>query len=326
MSGGYVQHSEEEVRQKLISRLLELGYPKSSIVLEVGLAVGRTARVRIDLAIKDPDTNQVMAIFEIKRDLKNLDRAIEQVTAYSNLLSERVQAFIYGFKDGIESTFIVNTKDGDASQVFDLPSYDSLKSVENNLEKHRKSYNQAKKNKARAWSSIVAGMASSIAVAITISMLFGLISDDKKTLNNGDLTAKIIEVESESIKLKSEIDLLHSEVKGALNSIQTISTLPNEHGWKVEAKLISAQLDNVSRKLEALEAAITEDPAKALAVPILRKDLDNAEKSIKAELIQTQAEIDRMYDQNKWFIGLMFTIALSVLGMAASSFFNRKDT
>ena len=189
-----MQLSEAEVRQKLISRLLDLGYPKSSIVLEVGLAVGKNARARIDLAIKDPDTNQLMAIFEIKRDLNNLDRAIEQVSAYSNLLSERVQAFIYGFKDGIESTFIVNTKEGDASQVFDLPSYDSLKSVESILEKNRKSTTQSKKNKARAWSSIVAGMASSIAAAITISMLFGLISDDKKTLNNGDLTAKIIEV------------------------------------------------------------------------------------------------------------------------------------
>lgn len=36
--------------------------------------------------------------------------------------------------------------------------------------------------------------------------------------------------------------------------------------------------------------------------------------------------IDRMYDQNKWFIGLIFTIALSVLGMSASNFFNKKDT
>ena len=63
-----------------------------------------------------------------------------------------------------------------------------------------------------------------------------------------------------------------------------------------------------------------------MAIPILRKDLDNAEKSIRAELRQTNSEIDRIYDQNKWFIGLMLTMALSVIGMAVSSFVGRKDT
>lgn len=321
-----MEFPEEEVRQKLINRLLELGYPKSSIVLEVGLAIARSARARIDLAIKDPDTNQVLAIFEIKRDFRNLDKAIEQVTLYSKMLSERVQAFIYEFKDGVESTFLVNTKEGYASQIFDLPTYDSLKNVESTLYKSKIVSSQANKNKARALSTIVAGMASSIAAAITIAMLFGLISEDKITLTNADLTEKITKLESENSKLKSEIMSLRAEVDGALQSIKTISTVPNDHGWKVEAKLMGANLDSVSKKLEALEAAITVDPAKALAVPILRKDLNNAEESIKAELTQTKAEIDRMYDQNKWFIGLMFTIALSVLGMAASSFFTRKDT
>ena len=32
-----VTYSESDIRDKLISRLLELGYPKSSIVLELGI-------------------------------------------------------------------------------------------------------------------------------------------------------------------------------------------------------------------------------------------------------------------------------------------------
>ncbi|WP_082880969.1 type I restriction enzyme HsdR N-terminal domain-containing protein [Methylomonas sp. DH-1] len=46
-----MQVSEELVRQKLIERLIELGYPKSSIVLEVGIRVGGNKRARVDLAV-----------------------------------------------------------------------------------------------------------------------------------------------------------------------------------------------------------------------------------------------------------------------------------
>lgn len=321
-----MQITEEQVRQQLIDKLLELGYPKSSIVLEVGVAIGKNSRARIDLAIKDPDTNQLLAIFEIKKNLKDIDGAVQQVISYSKLLSEKVQAFIYGYIDESERIFSVNSKDNDVSQVFELPSYESLKNVETILELSSKKQKQSKKNSARAWSTVVAGMASSMTIAITATMIFGLAFDESKTLNNTELTDKIHSIELDKENLRKEISSLESELLAVTNSLDAISNVPEEHGWKAEASSLAVSIDRLGGRLGALENAITEDPAKALAVPILRKDLDNAEESLKAELAQTKSEIDRMYDQNKWFIGLMFTIALSVLGMAASSFFNRKDT
>lgn len=321
-----MQISEEQVRLQLIDKLLELGYPKSSIVLEVGLAIGKNSRAQIDLAIKDPDTNQLLAIFEIKRNLKDIETAVQQISSYSKVLSEKVQAFIYGYVDESERIFSVSTKDNDVSQVFELPSYDSLKNVDNILELSSKKQKESKKNTARTWSNIVAGMASSMAVAITAAMIFGLVFDESKTLNNLELTDKIYSIELDKERLIKEISRLESELLTVTSSLDAISKVPDEHGWKSEASKLAISIGKLSARLEALENAITEDPAKALAVPILRKDLDNTEESLKAELLQTKSEIDRMYDQNKWFIGLMFTIALSVLGMAASSFFNRKDT
>ncbi|MWV14146.1 hypothetical protein F3I62_18760 [Pseudomonas sp. R-28-1W-6] len=321
-----MQISEEQVRQQLIDKLLALGYPKSSIVLELGLAIGRNSQARIDLAIKDPDTNQLLAIFEIKRNLRDIDSATQQVLSYTKLFSGSVQAFIYGYIDGSEKIYSVNSKNNDVSQVFDLPSYDSLKNVETILDLSSKKQKARKQNSARNWSTIVAGMTSSVAIAATAAMVFGLLFDESKTLNNAELTEKIYSIQSERENIVKELNSLKTELKISKSSLEAISKVPDEHGWKSEASRISSSIERLDSRLEALENAITEDPAKALAVPILRKDLDNAEKSLKAELIQTKSEIDRMYDQNKWFIGLMFTIALSVLGMAASSFFNRKDT
>lgn len=318
--------NEGEVRQRLIDRLLDLGYPKSSILLEVALVASNGTKPKIDVAIQDPSTNQLLAFFEIKRSASNLQGAIDQAIAYSKLLSKKVQVFVYSLTGSTESLFLVNLREGSASQVVDLPSFDSLKQVNVNEEKDRISVSEVNKNKAKNWSVTIAGMASSIAAVATISMLFGLISNDKKVLSNGDLTEKIIGLQAENSRLESEIGSLRAEVNGLLTSVKAISSAPGEHGWKTEAELLGAKLNAASIKLDALETAITADPTKALAIPMLRKDLTNAEKSIKSELMQTKAEIDRMYDQNKWFIGLMFTIALSVLGMAASSFFSRKES
>ncbi len=108
--------------------------------------------------------------------------------------------------------------------------------------------------------------------------------------------------------------------------LDLISEVPESHGWKIQASDLTNQTQEIKASLQALENALTVNPEKALAVPILRKDLDNVEKSLRSELQQTRNEINRMYDLNKWFIGLMFTMAVSVLGIAISSFFNRNDT
>ncbi|WP_158260182.1 type I restriction enzyme HsdR N-terminal domain-containing protein [Photobacterium sp. GB-27] len=318
--------SEKDIRDRLISKLLELGYPKSSIVLELGLRVGRSAQARIDLAISDPEANKVLAIFEIKRDSSNLPSAIQQVIGYSKLLPDDVMAFIYCLGANDPEIYSVNTNSLEVSAIYELPTFEELKTA-NILPKQKKEEkNKIKKNTARTWSNIVAGMSSSIAIAITVAMATGIFFTKEKTLTNSELSHKLVILENSNRQLEEKLISAKTEISQIKIGINDISALPEGHQWKAEATEIKNDLSVVASKLKALEDALTVDPSKALAVPILRKDLDNAEKSLKAELLQTRSEIDRMYDQNKWFIGLMFTIALSVLGMAASSLFNRKDT
>ncbi len=185
---------------------------------------------------------------------------------------------------------------------------------------------KAKQEKVRRLTSLAAGMTSSIAVVITIAMATGLFLDTTKTLSKKDLIARVAEVSQSNVQQLLDIKTLKNEIGKIREGLNSISSLSKESQWKIEASRLANQVNEVATRLSALESALTVDPSKALAVPILRKDLDNAEKSLRAELTQTKSEIDRIYDQNKWFIGLMFTIALSVLGMAVSSAFNRKNT
>lgn len=184
---------------------------------------------------------------------------------------------------------------------------------------------QESKNRVKKWTDLVAGMTSSIAVAITIAMATGFLGQNQ-TLSKQELTDKIYIIETKFEGQTASIKSIKKELENINSGLKSISNLPEGAEWKTEASKISQNVSFVSERIKALEEALTTDPAKALAVPILRKDLDNIEKSLRSELAQTRTEIERMYDQNKWFIGLIFTIALSVLGMAVSSFTNRKDT
>nr|WP_289622793.1 type I restriction enzyme HsdR N-terminal domain-containing protein [Alcanivorax sp.] len=321
-----VTYSESDIRDKLISRLLELGYPKSSIVLELGIKVGSMSEGRIDLAVLNPGSNKILSIFEVKRDSKNVGGAIKQVLAYVKALPDNIQAYVYTLDEKGEHIYSVDPKTNSASQLYELPSFESLKS---SCSKPRKEWSKkvnSKKTAARAWSNIVAGMSSSVAIAIAIVMAMGLFFSEKKTLGNTEITSELLSIENKSESLAKEILLLENELSSFKNGLSYLASLPEGHEWKAEVVEIKHNISLISARLDALEGALTVNPAKALAVPILRKDLDNTEKNLKAELSQTRAEIDRMYDQNKWFIGIMFTIALSVLSMVASSFFNRKDT
>ncbi|WP_200627461.1 type I restriction enzyme HsdR N-terminal domain-containing protein [Stutzerimonas balearica] len=321
-----MKYSESDIRDKLISRLLGLDYPKSSIVLELGLKIGHTGEGRIDLAILDPDSNRILSIFEVKSDSKNIGGAVQQVLTYAKALPESILAFIYTLDENEEYIYSVDPKTNSVSQLYELPSFDSLKNSYSNPRKEWSEKARSKKTAARTWSNIVAGMSSSIAIAITIAMATGLFFSENKTLNNTELTSELQAIEDKNETLVKEIAQLQNELSRIKSGLSNISSLPEGHEWKTEASEIKHNMSLISGRLDALEGALTVNPSKALAVPILRKDLDNNEKNLKAELSQTRAEIDRMYDQNKWFIGLMFTIALSVLGMAASSFFNKKDT
>ncbi|WP_158652677.1 type I restriction enzyme HsdR N-terminal domain-containing protein [Vibrio campbellii] len=320
--------NEHTILDSLVRELKDLGYPEGALRREVPIAMANGMKGYIDLTIIDQDSNEVIAIFEVKRRSEYIHGAAQQIIRYAKALPKSILCYAYvRDNEGIEIAQ-VNQDDGFITLVDSLPTYDSLKSTYfalNKIKKKAESLFQ-KTNSAKKWSSIVAGATSALTLGITASMTVGLFTSEQKSLTQAELTNKVIMLEEQSKKQQSNYEDILVAIEGTNASIKSLTSVPEDHGWKIEASKIQNELDNLQGKLKALEDALTVNPAKALSMPILRKDLDNTEKSLRSELLQTRSEIDRMYDQNKWFIGLMFTIALSVLGIAISSFFNRNDT
>ncbi|WP_193165254.1 GIY-YIG nuclease family protein [Microbulbifer hainanensis] len=195
------------------------------------------------------------------------------------------------------------------------------------LKEVKRSYEAAKRVDAtRRLSTIVAGTSATIAIGIAFSMLFSVFFGGDRELSRKELSERIVLLESELERNNQAVAQARTEIKRIETELGTIARLPKDSAWASEAIQINEKIVTVDGKLSALESALTADPTKALAVPILRKDLDNAREAFKSDLAQTRSEIAQIYDLNKWFIGLMITIAVSVLGLAFSSFVGRRES
>jgi hypothetical protein len=78
-------------------------------------------------------------------------------------------------------------------------------------------------------------------------------------------------------------------------------------------KGLEANIDRISSRLEALEKVIMTDPAKALQVPLIQRDLEALKAAQQIATAQTKDAVDRIYDLNKWLFGGM---AISVMTLA----------
>lgn len=185
---------------------------------------------------------------------------------------------------------------------------------------------EQKIEKTRRFSNILAGASSSIALAALIFTMSGLLFTTDTSMTRSELSDKTVALDR-SIQKNRELSLkLQGQLDGLKEELSAITSVPEGAAWAKDKIAIDQRLAGLESKLLDLENALTLNPAKALAVPILRKDLDNTQMIFKSELSQTRSEVNRLYDQNKWFIGLMFTIAISVLGMAVSNFIGKKDS
>lgn len=185
---------------------------------------------------------------------------------------------------------------------------------------------EEKVEKTKRLSNILAGASSSIAIAALIFTTMGLFYSQDASMSRSELSVKSIKLEKKIAQNTDYSNALKLELNSIRAELKAITSVPDGTSWKAKSIRIEERITSIDTKLKALEEALTLNPSKALAIPILRKDLDNAQGLFQSEINQTRAEVNRIYDQNKWFIGLMFTIALSVLGMAVSNFIGKKDS
>ena len=119
---------EIEIQQNLIKKLIESGYPESSIRQELAVTMGENKRGRIDIAIIDSLSSDVIAIFEVKARIsdKYIDMASQQVINYSKFLPSAPLAYIYLQENGITKILQVDESTLESTEIQKLPSFETL--------------------------------------------------------------------------------------------------------------------------------------------------------------------------------------------------------
>ncbi len=117
-----------------------------------------------------------------------------------------------------------------------------------------------------------------------------------------------------------ELRMMNQAVLESLNQVKhsgktpSFSTLnPTDRQSIAEIKDAEAKLDV---RLSSLETSIMATPEKAVAVPMLKQQVDALQDRTHSDLDGIRGEIGRLFTLTQWFIGLMFTIALGMFGLS----------
>ena len=141
---------------------------------------------------------------------------------------------------------------------------------------------------------------------------------------SGPPTRTVAEIDVQRLTdLERKLDINEralSDVQARLAALSTPSD-PAIVGAKLQAAEIA--LTTLQEELRGMEAAVGESPEKALAVPLLRKDMDALRASGSESLAAVEADLERQYDLMKWILGTfalgMLTVVITVVTASRST-------
>ncbi len=120
-----------------------------------------------------------------------------------------------------------------------------------------------------------------------------------------------------------QVSSLSGQVHRVNQVVTTISNVTTEAKLMAKFQEIASKVPEVEERMGRLERAILQDPAKALEMPLLRKDFDHLKIDIETEARSLRNEVSLLRDQIKIFSGV---IAFPCLLMALTLFFKKQDS
>ena len=160
-----------------------------------------------------------------------------------------------------------------------------------------------------------ATLAAAVGALGSVVLLFAANSDrqDIGPLLAGATSTKSEQQLDAQRKQIEKIRLQYEEIMNRASS----SALPRPP----EVVALSRRLDAIEAEQSRLSAIISESPEKAVAIPLLRRDIDDVKDNQTQVADALKREIDRVYDLNKWIIG---GLAVGVLGILVRDIFRER--
>jgi hypothetical protein len=164
----------------------------------------------------------------------------------------------------------------------------------------------------------------SIAIAIIAGFVLFTISiwDLNPSKKN---STEIIFDTTEAFKQILELEKSYSQLSTKLNSLIIINndSLKQNNFKNIELAQLKSQMAELNASVKNLEKVILDNPEKAISIPLLKKQLENQKDQNEKEFRYTKDEIARVYDMNKWIIGLVFGMLVSIIILNISNLLSK---
>lgn len=142
----------------------------------------------------------------------------------------------------------------------------------------------------------------------------------KRFLNVSSSVADRYATASDVEELRSKISLTDNILD---NAMRLVGKQGDDQGVKIlESSAIKSSLSSLDSRLGVLERSISENPEKALSIPMLRKDLESMAKLIDGNRLALSVELARVYDQQKWMLGGIGAVLIASIGALITALFN----
>jgi hypothetical protein len=146
---------------------------------------------------------------------------------------------------------------------------------------------------------------------LTVIATAGVLYFQKPPTTQPDYAEQIAAIANRSTTLSAQLDALHSQ-------LSAITTPSDTSQLAAQLDRIDSSLSDLEARIARLETAISNNPAKALEVPLLRRDLDNLQHTQDIRFTALEHSVAQVYDINKWLLG---AVTVTILATAASAFF-----
>jgi len=169
--------------------------------------------------------------------------------------------------------------------------------------------------------AIFATIAGSLSIILIIPTVRNLIKPNENIADNRPYSAVIDE---------QKIFLIIDSIENRISSLENFYFL--EDSWFSSSRpselsidslpdyKLKNQVEELSQMMESINSAIIDSPEEILALPLVKRDLTSFRNEYESEISSLRSEIQRVYDLTKWFIGLLFALAVGLLSLGLGSF------
>ena len=121
--------------------------------------------------------------------------------------------------------------------------------------------------------------------------------------------------------IQTEIAQLRLDIKNVQQKVDSL----NQNQNSSEIAKINSQVASIDTRLSTLEQVVLDNPAKALSIILLNKDIESIQQRQDSDMQALRDEISRVYGLNQWFLGIMIPMAISVVGLSIRNFLGDRE-